>query len=63
MAPGSQFDENLMDVRPGWPRLSCSGAATALAKEEVIVFLHAGSLTVPFAEAEKRSGNPAPGDR
>ena len=31
----------------------CSGAATALAKEEVIVF-HAGSLTVPFAEAEKR---------
>ncbi|HDQ40249.1 MAG TPA: tungstate ABC transporter substrate-binding protein WtpA [Desulfonatronum sp.] len=33
--------------------LSAGGAATALAKQEVIVF-HAGSLTVPFAEVEKR---------
>jgi|GEM_PF-5867443 len=29
------------------------GAAPAIAKQEVIVF-HAGSLTVPFAEVEKR---------
>jgi molybdate/tungstate transport system substrate-binding protein len=33
--------------------LSLGGAAPALAKQEVIVF-HAGSLTVPFAEVEKR---------
>jgi molybdate/tungstate transport system substrate-binding protein len=33
--------------------LSLGDAAPALAKQEVIVF-HAGSLTVPFAEVEKR---------